>query len=339
MSKRILSLDLAKGIAIILIVWAHADFKMNVEFYQTYLKVIHEAIYSFHIPLFFMISGILSNFALSQNNFKMREYTKHLCDHTLIPFYTWSFIFLIINLAVPSSFIRAPSLKEMSLSLIYMQSHPDFLPSGVLWFFFTLFMCAFIHAIALKWLKINRFVWLGITLIATLFSTYLWDIYFFSLDRICRNLFFYVLGYLISGFIYPKSPLLRGKAMVLALSVWLVAFYPFYHGDFLWRIFTGTAGSILVLGIAYRTDTMKPTIFIQGIRFIGKRSIEIFVFHSPLLLLTFKVLKSINLLNSFSGLVIACFVGVGGSLLIGRIIEVFPFAYLFLFRKHPHPER
>ena len=51
MKKRIDWIDIAKGIAIILVVYGHTTLPV----------IISKAIYSFHMPLFFILSGLLSN--------------------------------------------------------------------------------------------------------------------------------------------------------------------------------------------------------------------------------------------------------------------------------------
>lgn len=59
MAKRIEYLDYAKGIGIILVVLGHILIKGNIKIY----------IYSFHMPLFFIISGYLFNY-INIINFK-----------------------------------------------------------------------------------------------------------------------------------------------------------------------------------------------------------------------------------------------------------------------------
>src|SRR5215213_9781223 len=57
MSKRIEYLDIAKGIGILLVVLGHNDFEVISPFVQ-------RMIYSFHMPLFFFLSGYFINASL-----------------------------------------------------------------------------------------------------------------------------------------------------------------------------------------------------------------------------------------------------------------------------------
>ena len=49
-SRRIVYIDIAKGIGILLVALAHADISL----FSPYL---HQLIYAFHMPLFFLVSG------------------------------------------------------------------------------------------------------------------------------------------------------------------------------------------------------------------------------------------------------------------------------------------
>lgn len=83
-SNRNLYIDIVKGIAIILVVYGHC-----IEYYSTeylngnffYSDLIHKIIYSFHMPLFMLVSGYLFYGSIRKHlwicNFKSR-FTKLL---------------------------------------------------------------------------------------------------------------------------------------------------------------------------------------------------------------------------------------------------------------------
>jgi fucose 4-O-acetylase-like acetyltransferase len=342
MKKRLLPLDFAKGIAIIIIVWAHADLKMDPIFYETYLKIIHKAIYSFHIPLFFLISGILAKNTLEKSDFSLPVYIKNLCTRILMPYYALNIVFFLINILVPRSYTHAPSAVEMTKALLVMQSHPTYLPSGVLWFLFALFLCSLTNAIMLKQLKVNKYIWLGICLAITLSSTLLWDIYYLALDRFSRNIFFFVFGYVLSDMITGRD-LKRTITLIPGLlCAWAIVFYFFYNGPFSWRILTGVVGSLCMLAISFAIDhgNENKNILQEGMHFIGRNSIIIFVLHMPVLLVVFKTLIWMHLTDSFLGFTIALLAGIIGPHLIALCLKVYPPLYRILLGKWPdgtHP--
>lgn len=337
MEKRLIPLDFARGIAIILIVWAHADLKMDPEFYETYLKIIHKAIYSFHIPLFFIISGILAKHTLDKSDFSLSVYVNNLCSRILMPYYSLNIVFFLINILVPNSYTNAPSAVDMAKALLIMQSHPDYLPSGVLWFLFALFLCALTNVFMIKQFKINKYIWLGICLAITLFSTLLWDMYYFALDRFSRNIFFFVFGYVLTDMITVRD-FKRITALIPGfLCSWAIVFYFFYNGPFYLRILTGVIGSICVLTISFTIDhgDENKTIIQKGLNFIGRNSIIIFVLHMPVLFVVFKLLTWMCLTNSFVGFSIALFAGIIGPHLIALCLKVYPTLYRILLGKWP----
>lgn len=71
--ERRYDLDIAKGIGIILVVWAHANGPLT------------DIIGQFHMPLFFFISGMLFH-----DNGNLFPYIKRKCNSLLLPFWRWN---------------------------------------------------------------------------------------------------------------------------------------------------------------------------------------------------------------------------------------------------------
>ena len=71
MDKRDYSIDIARGIACLLVVVGHVP---------TTPSLLHTWIYSFHMPLFFIISGIVLN-----TNDSVKEFIKKRCKTLLVP--------------------------------------------------------------------------------------------------------------------------------------------------------------------------------------------------------------------------------------------------------------
>ncbi|HEX2994927.1 MAG TPA: acyltransferase family protein, partial [Anaerolineales bacterium] len=67
MPKRIEYLDIARGIGILLVVLGHNDFAALSPFF-------HQVIYSFHIPLFFFLSGYFVDTSLSFFNYSKKRF-------------------------------------------------------------------------------------------------------------------------------------------------------------------------------------------------------------------------------------------------------------------------
>ena len=69
MRKRESWIDVCKGIAIILVVIGHIESVYRID--MSALIVVHDFVYSFHMPLFLLISGYLSKRAIEKQDAKM----------------------------------------------------------------------------------------------------------------------------------------------------------------------------------------------------------------------------------------------------------------------------
>jgi len=133
--KRLNSVDIAKGIGILLVVLGHSTF-IN----DTVLRWI----FSFHMPLFFIISGILISFKNeSLHNYK--AIIKKRAKSILIPYAWFSLFYTIIDfISYNCGLLELTSVK---INLICTFS---FAGSGPLWFLPTLFLTDILFIILLN---------------------------------------------------------------------------------------------------------------------------------------------------------------------------------------------
>ena len=92
MKERNTTLDLAKGILIILVVLGHAiQYSGNGNWEDSQLffdDIVFRAIYSFHMPLFYFASGLFF-----KTNLKITTYLKKLTKQIILPYIIFSIIF------------------------------------------------------------------------------------------------------------------------------------------------------------------------------------------------------------------------------------------------------
>lgn len=88
--KRIQFVDSLKGFAIICVVWGHSiqHFRNG---HDAFTNPMFEIIYSFHMPLFFLISGMFFKSSLKYN---FRKFFKKKAGQLLLPCFVWAVIFL-----------------------------------------------------------------------------------------------------------------------------------------------------------------------------------------------------------------------------------------------------
>ena len=180
-------LDIAKGIGIIMVVWAHAQGP-----YSNYI------IY-FHMPLFFFISGML----FMPQKYTVKEYIVRKGKNLLIPFWGWNLIFfpiffLLFYWGTWSMFIFAKELIEIVTTL----NKVPFL--GATWFLASLFWVSIIYKILYTLFERCKFreyilmlICLAIAIVGVSFNLP------YRLSRTFVCVLFYELGYLFSksGFV------------------------------------------------------------------------------------------------------------------------------------------
>jgi fucose 4-O-acetylase-like acetyltransferase len=94
--KRIEFIDSLKGFAIFLVLWGHSIqyLKNGADYFD---NPVFEFIYSFHMPLFFMISGFFFKSSLKLN---FRDFICKKFIQLLLPCFIWALIFVVIDMSV-----------------------------------------------------------------------------------------------------------------------------------------------------------------------------------------------------------------------------------------------
>lgn len=140
--KRIDYLDVAKGIGIILVILGH------LVCYNSKLSCI---IFSFHMPLFFFISGILYR----DKDSRFFDFIKHKCKKLLVPYLCFWFIALLF-------FIVKGIIKEFNVKELFYDVYtgaPNQYYMGSIWFMLSLFFVELLFYICYKKLKnVNQII-------------------------------------------------------------------------------------------------------------------------------------------------------------------------------------
>jgi len=174
--KRIAWIDVAKGLGIFLVVVGHLMNKNE--------NFVSHWIYSFHVPLFFFLSGICLKNDRVYSNFIMRR-----IKSLILPYLFFGVLITFMELGMHS-------IEE-----IYAWLKKWFFNYGAMWFIPVLFIVELLFFPISK-IK-NKFIFILIILISAFIGWKLYDlsIYFpMSLTAIFAALFFYGLGFLSKNF-------------------------------------------------------------------------------------------------------------------------------------------
>mgnify|MGYP000027435115 FL=1 len=247
--KRYEYIDIAKGVVIILMVLGHSSLPWYPQRW----------IFSFHMPFFFLISGLMTNW--EKNG--IREFVSKKVSTLLIPFVIYSLIVLLLTPLYSDKTIGTHSWQIMTKGWEGM----------ALWFVPVLFFSQVVCYYILRWSLLNKYV----ALIAMMLVTYLYRDHVelpWTLYCIPYASSFVIIGALLKSALLTFQNASQGKAfsiltgcVILSLIAPLVSavdmscnkvynFIPAYIG--------AIAGSFAVLLACMRFEKWKiTTIWLQ----------------------------------------------------------------------------
>ena len=194
MNKRIDWIDQVKGFGIFLVVYGHN------------FPITEKYIYSFHMPLFFLIAGIFH--PTIQNKFSIIKRVKSI----LVPYFLWSFLLFIFWVFLGRFYGESAnfnlSVYDNFIGIFYAQGGRAFMDWGIpMWFLPTIFL-TFLLFYFIKKLN-NKYLECLLVIILSTFVfllPYFCNIKFFwSFDVALVSLIFYALGFYSKSIITTKK--------------------------------------------------------------------------------------------------------------------------------------
>lgn len=225
-TERMPYLDVAKGIGIILVVAGHVMGEGGKPFLWS--SIINEYIYSFHMALFFIISGMLLRYSLLNRSIALKDVKKKsmsIAGRLLFPYFLWSIIYFILY----NKQLDINICKEWFFCIITFRGRAP------IWFLGALFW-AELFAINIIWISKQKtslvtastIVCIAIVIficphydLSTIDSMILQYLAVFVL-RGALSLAFVLMGYLILPIVLLEKPLITyiiGWIISLSLSV------------------------------------------------------------------------------------------------------------------------
>lgn len=277
MIKRNQFIDLLKFIGIFLVIYGHHPNSMT-----TY-------IYSFHMPLFFMLSGTCY-IEKQQENFN--SFFAHKVKALLVPYLSFSLILFIFWLVIGRHFgeaaINRIPIKEAFVGIFYgvhgFKGISSLEWGGPMWFLLALFIIQIISYFLLKQKKEK-------IIIAYIFIIY---VYFLSkkyipfplpweMQRAVIDLFFYLIGYLYRDKILDINNKNIYKVLVLFLGSLIFFKMKVCLGDgilihILKYFISGTLGSLFIVEF-FKYFWKEKYKLPKYISYIAKNTIIILAFH------------------------------------------------------------
>ena len=216
-TDRIHWIDIARGIGVIFIIYAHM---LGSHDYR-YL------FYSFHIPLFFFLSGVVYSHKKYVNFF---TFLKRSAKGLLIPYFIFAFIcFCLWVIGLKTDNLFSPEIIKQFLSIFYANSNNGLMIfNNILWFLPTLFVTrilfAFIARLSVK-TKVLVFVLILFSVFGYLFSIFAANIKLpFGAETAFSAIAFYGAGFLWNQSEKAKRLLSKYKYFLFVLLLIIGAF-------------------------------------------------------------------------------------------------------------------
>jgi fucose 4-O-acetylase-like acetyltransferase len=260
LNSRIKWIDELKGLAIFLVVYGH-----NFPFTEKY-------IYSFHMPLFFIIAGIFHPKKSAFTNVKKRF------KGLIIPYLLWSTILFVFWFFIGRKYGASSELNlsvyKNFLGVFYAQGGRQYMDWGIpMWFLTTLFVCFLLFHLTqmIKNTEIKFIVLITLPIIG--FSLpYLFEFkLLWSLDVAFVSILFYSIGYYLNSNLL-KLEKLNSWVLILILGLIHIGTYNLnskidmyrsIYGNELFFITNGILGSFFYILLIKKTPTL-PFLSVLG---------------------------------------------------------------------------
>ncbi len=286
MNKRLEYIDIVKGIGIFLMVLGHSYSEDNA-------SLIIKWLYSFHMPLFFIVSGVLYGIRYN-NSGKIYLNLKKKCLTLLLPYFIWNtayqlFLVILSVLGGASLFI---TLKEHLIMVLQLNG-------SAIWFLPSMFL-AVIFFRFLIYKKIHIIYCISLTCIGILFPN-MQNVYLECILKAFIGTGFMAIGFYLYNIYNKELP------SYLLIIVFIIHTYcTFMNGTvsianrtffnpFLY-VMDSCLGTLLIFNISMKLTS--NSLFIKNIIGLwGKNSIKVLCFHTFLIqiirLLDYKLLNNI----------------------------------------------
>lgn len=290
-NKRDIEIDAVKGTTIILVVLGHCIQYGSGNHYLTeqlfFENSLFKFIYSFHMPLFMLISGYLFYFSVSKHS--VMHNVKTRITTLLVPILAWA--------TLPAFIIVIHAIQKSNYSMLYIIKAFAGCFINNLWFLWAVFYCSMLVIVVKRFFKDCEYLYL----IGFLLTFFVPDILNSALYKFMYP--FFILGYLFNKNHSVFSEFLKCRKNQILTAIFsglifafLLLFYQknsfiytsgyyLFNNGFpvkqlgfdLYRMIIGIFGSVFVISSIKCSFVALPKFIENELAFTGKNTIGIYI--------------------------------------------------------------
>lgn len=321
------SIDILRGIAIILVVAGHANRGVIAEGLSDHsgFRFFDYAIYSVHMPIFFYLSGYFCFFSLKKQ--QASTFVRSRIRVIVRPYIIWSVITFVAGMVMKDyTHIRTP-VTMMDLSEIGWK------PIGVLWFLYALFVMQV--AATFIWRR-SVIALISAVVIVALVNGIFSDEGNVLLERIIAHTPFFFSGLFVASIFNRPIPnffINPTVYLLLLILIWLPGVYLCFTigitSPVSLVVLPLCAAGVLALGCV--SIQLTGTSFGVFLAKIGKASMPIYLLHIFVLALVPRLLKALDVDQAIMRIVLGTLIGVLGAYIVSVAMHRIRLSRLFGF--------
>lgn len=325
MSRRMVWVDYAKGIAIILVAYRHILIgieRSGIEV-ATWLRNANDIVYSFRMPLFFILSGIF--ISRTMEKYQGSAFVRLKSKTILYPYLVWG----VIQITIQIMLSRFTNSQRHMIDYTYLITNPRAIDQ--LWYLLALFNCSILFFLFSYTLKLNKFIIAAIGLVLYALSKPIEDISL--IHDIAYYFLFLVIGVLCRDFFVKESyqryfkswPILLASLPVFFASQW----YWLSHQDMNLFLFLPVTlvGCFVIYSLSF---ILAENNWLAAITIAGRHSLQIYLMHLLIVSFTRMVMVKVFHIETAIPILLVCWVlGITIPIAVYSVLKRTPFIVLF----------
>ena len=274
--SRLKWVDYAKGIAIILVVYRHLLIGINRSGLAAHeiLMQANEVVYTFRMPLFFILSGIFIRKGIQKRS--VAKFINSKFETIIYPYLIWATLQVTIQILL-TGYINA---DRTWVDYTYIFTRPRSIDQ--FWFLYALFNTAMLYLLSFKLLKGNRYMLLAVGV--ALQGLFMVLSHIPVLNDVLQYFFYMAVGDFCAGYLLDKQHYKKLSSLrltLLLLPFFVIAQWVYFsqgeHVNIFLLTVIALTGSTLMFNLSF---VMARYDVLGFFPFVGNYSLQVYLMHA-----------------------------------------------------------